>query len=113
MPRRSWPEAYEAAAKFVLENQHKRSIDDDVMHLKMLMPWIGSFKLDRIHKGSLEPWIMQRRSDGKAVGTINHGLKIVRRILNLSAGEWVDEQGLTWSPAKLTQKNESRTKTAA
>ena len=24
----------EAAAKFVLENQHKRSIDDDVMHLK-------------------------------------------------------------------------------
>ena len=28
----------EAAAKFVIENQHKRSIDDDLMHLKMLMP---------------------------------------------------------------------------
>ena len=31
----------QAAAKFVRENQHKRSIDDDVMHLKLLMPWIG------------------------------------------------------------------------
>lgn len=30
------------------------------------------------------------------MGTINHGLQIVRRILNLAAGEWVDDQGLTW-----------------
>ena len=66
----------------MLENQHKRSIDDDLMHLKMLMPWFGSFKLDRIHKGSLEPWI--------------DGLKIVWRVLNLAAGEWVGKQGLTW-----------------
>ena len=29
-------------------------------------------------------------------GTINHGLQIVRHILNLAAGEWVDNQGLTW-----------------
>ena len=28
----------QAAAKFVLENQHKRSIDDDVSQLKDLMP---------------------------------------------------------------------------
>lgn len=27
---------------------------------------------------------------------VNHGLQVVRRILNLAAGEWVDEQGLTW-----------------
>ena len=32
----------QAAAKFVLENQHKRSIGDDVSRLKGLMPWIGS-----------------------------------------------------------------------
>lgn len=30
------------------------------------------------------------------MGTINHGLKIVRRILNLAASDWVDENGLTW-----------------
>ena len=28
--------------------------------------------------------------------TINHGLKVVRRICNLAASEWMDEYGLTW-----------------
>jgi integrase len=86
----------EAAAKFVLDNQHKRSIGDDVMHLKQLMPWVGDIPIDRIHRGTLVPWIENRQRQGKAIGTINHGLKVVRRILNLAAGEWVDEQGLTW-----------------
>ena len=89
----------QAAAKFVLENQHKRSIGDDVRHLKMLLPLIGRAALDRIHLGTLQPWIANRRADKKAVGTINHGLKVVRRILNLAAAEWVDENGLTWLPA--------------
>jgi integrase len=95
-PSRSFEEA---AAKFVLENQHKRSLDDDILQLKLLMPWIGREPVDRLHLGTLQPWIVHRRCEGKAVGTINHGLKIVRRILNLAASEWVDEQGLTWLPA--------------
>lgn len=28
--------------------------------------------------------------------TINHALQVVRHILNLAAGEWLDEHGLTW-----------------
>lgn len=86
----------QAAAKYVLENQHKRSISSDIGRLKLLMPWIVQVALDRLHRGSLEPWIQQRRKEGAAVGTINHGLKVVRRILNLAASEWVDEHGLTW-----------------
>jgi integrase len=86
----------QASAKFVLENQHKRSIEDDIGRLKLLMPWIGQQPLDRIHRGTLEPWIEHCRKEGLAVGTINHGLKVVRRILNLAAGEWVDDNGLTW-----------------
>jgi len=86
----------QAAAKFVLEHQHKRSIADDIGRLKGLMPWIGGIPLDRIHGGTLQPWIERRRRDGVATGTINQGLQVVRRILNLAAGEWVDEQGLTW-----------------
>lgn len=95
----------EAAAKFVLENQHKRSIDDDVMHLKQLIPWIGAVPVDKIHGGTLTPWVQHRQRQGRAVGTINHGLKIVRRVLNLAAGDWVDEQGLTWlhSAPKIKQ----------
>jgi integrase len=86
----------EAAARFVLANQHKRSLDDDILQLKLLMPWIGRESLDRVHLGTLQPWIEHRRREGKATGTINHGLRIARRILNLAASEWVDEQGLTW-----------------
>lgn len=51
----------QAAAKFVLENQHKRSTDDDVRLLKGLMPWIGSVPIDKVHMGTLQPWIADRR----------------------------------------------------
>ena len=86
----------QAAAKFVLENQHKRSIASDIVQLRLLMPWIGSVPIDRINGGVMRPWVDWRRKEGKSAGTVNHGLKIVRRILNLSASEWFDEHGLTW-----------------
>jgi hypothetical protein len=65
-PSRSFEQA---AAKFVIENQHKRSIDDDAGRLKGLMPWIGQLPLDRIHMGSLQPWIELRRG-GKLPGSL-------------------------------------------
>ena len=86
----------QAAAKYVLENEHKRSLRDDVSRLKSLVPAIGSAPLDRLHTGTLQPWIAGRRKDGVTAGTINHGLRVVRRILNLAAQEWIDENGLTW-----------------
>ncbi|MDX2156938.1 MAG: hypothetical protein SFW09_10570 [Hyphomicrobiaceae bacterium] len=52
--------------------------------------------LDRIQLGTFQSWIEKRRQAGKATGNINDGLKVVRRILNLAATEWVDEHGLTW-----------------
>ena len=93
----------QAAAKFVLENQHKRSISDDVSRLKGLMPWIGRIPLDKIHIGAMQPWISHKHRSGSAVGTINHGVQIVRRILNLAASEWMAEEGLTWlhAPPKM------------
>ena len=86
----------QAAAKFVLENQHKRSLITDLVQLKHLMPWIGAAALDRINIGTLQPWVQKRRAAGMSPGTINHGLKIVRRILNLAASEWFDEHDMTW-----------------
>jgi integrase len=86
----------QAAAKYLLENQHKRSLDDDIGRLKGLLPCIGQVPLQHLHRGTLEPWVERRRKEGAAVGTINHGLKVVRRIVNLAATEWIDEHGLTW-----------------
>lgn len=86
----------QAAAKFVLENDHKRSLGDDISRLKTLMPSIGHIALDKLHSGTLQPWLVERKKAGVAAGTINHGLKVVRRILNLAAQEWRDDNGLTW-----------------
>jgi integrase len=93
----------QAAAKYVLEHQHKRSLRDDISRLKSLMPWIGRVPLNKLHMGVLVPWIDDRRRTQTAVGTINQGLQIVRRILNLAASEWMDDQGLTWilAPPKI------------
>ena len=100
-PRRTFEQA---AAKFVLENQYKRSLASDIVQLRLLMPSIGSMPLDRLHVGILQTWVQARRRAGKAVSTINHGLKIVRRILKLAATEWIDEHGLTWLMSAPTIK---------
>src|SRR3990167_2514722 len=60
------------------------------------MPHIGHLHLGAIHMGTLESFIAASEAKGNKIATINHGLKVVRRILNLAMTEWVDENGLTW-----------------
>ncbi len=84
-----------AATKFLEENQHKRSIGDDAMHLAMLDPFIGDVALRLVHQGTLQQFIDKRRADGVKTSTINQSLAVVRHILNL-ATEWKDERGITW-----------------
>jgi hypothetical protein len=85
----------EAATKFLNENQHKSSIKDDAGRLKFLIPFIGSLPIESVHMGTLQPFIDSRRNAGIKTRTINHGLQVVRHILNLASSEWVDEYGLT------------------
>lgn len=86
----------DAATKFLTENLHKRSIADDASRLKYLDQYIGHIPLDSLHMGTLQAFIDARKKEGKKSKTINHGLKVVRRILNLAADTWQDEFGLTW-----------------
>jgi integrase len=79
-----------------MENQHKRSLRADAGRLKLLVEYIGNMTLESIHIGSLQAFIDARRKEGVKTRTINHGLKIVRRIFNLASSEWMDEYGLTW-----------------
>lgn len=92
-PKRTFKEA---AVKYVKENQHKDSIETDISKLRAVAPYVNDMLLDRIHMGSLQYYIEARKQDGVKTRTINHGLKIIRRIVNLAAGEWIDENGLTW-----------------
>ncbi|MCK4870901.1 MAG: tyrosine-type recombinase/integrase [Gammaproteobacteria bacterium] len=86
----------EATVRYLKEHQHKASIDSDAGRIRSLDKYIGNKSLDTIHMGVMQPYIEARRKDGIKTRTINHGLKIVRRILNLAANEWLDEHGLSW-----------------
>ena len=86
----------QAALKFLNENQHKASLRTDARLLKQLDPFIGDLALTAIHHGNLESYIKARKSAGVKNRTINYGLQVVRRILNLAAQEWLDENGLSW-----------------
>lgn len=68
----------------------------DTAQLKMLDGYIGNLSLESIHMGALQPYIAARKLEGIKTQTINHALQVIRHVLNLAAGEWIDEYGLTW-----------------
>ena len=88
----------EAAAKFLAENQHKRSLERDRRALAVLDPFIGTLSLQRVHHDTLAPYVRSRLCNGKSPGTVNRDLAVVRRILNLSARLWRDETDRPWLP---------------
>lgn len=86
----------QAALKFLNENQSKASLHTHARLVKQLDPFIGHLPLNAIHQASLETYIQSRKLDGVKNRTINYGLQVVRRILNLAAKEWRDENSLSW-----------------
>jgi integrase len=94
----------DAGERYLRENQHKRRIYIDELHLKQLDPFIGDLDLRMVHMGTLQDFIEARRAQGRKTKTINLALATVRRILNVAASEWLDEYGLTWldRPPKIT-----------
>lgn len=86
----------QAAARYLELYQNKQSIVSDVYHLKPIMPFIGKLKLGQIHNETLKPFIEARKKAGRKNKTVNLSLEKVRRILNLCARDWRDENGHTW-----------------
>ncbi len=64
--------------------------------MKALLPVIGDLPLRQIHDGTLAPYVSKLLAKGRIKKTVNNGLEVVRRILNLAARKWRDEYGLTW-----------------
>lgn len=89
----------EAATKYLVENQHKANIDREATLLNQLDKCVGDLLLETIHMGSLQAYIESRRKEKVKTRTINYGLQVVHQLLNLAAGKWIDEHGLTWLAA--------------
>ncbi len=86
----------EAATRYLEENMHLATIDKCAHHLKQFDPYIGDLALHQVHMGTLQPFITAKKQLGRKNKSINLALSVVRRILNLSARLWRDENGITW-----------------
>ena len=86
----------EAAIRYLEENMHLATIKNCAHHLKQFDPYIGDLALHQVHMGTLQPFITARQKLGRKNKSINLALSVVRRILNLSARLWRDENGITW-----------------
>jgi integrase len=83
------------AAKYLLENEEKLSIQTEATLLEAIMPFIGHLNLEQIHDDTLQSFIKARKEAGRKNKTVNASLGVVRHILNLSARKWRDDQGRT------------------
>ncbi len=75
----------EAGEQYLRENQHKRRLYIDELHLKQLDPFIGDLDLRLVHMGTLQDFIEARRAQGRQTKTINLALGTVRHLLNQAA----------------------------
>jgi integrase len=85
----------EAAIRY-LDEYEKKSLTKDAWALKRIDSFIGDLYLENVHMGTLRPYIEYGRKQGWKSRTINMPMEVVRHILNLASGEWLDENGLTW-----------------
>ncbi len=85
----------------MLLQEDRRNIKDDVLHLDYLVKYLGKEPLHKLHPRhpDIQRFISDRQSAGCKCNTINRTLERLRRMLNLAATEWVDDQGLTWLAA--------------
>lgn len=86
----------EAAAYYLLKHQDKASLVSETYHLQSVMPTVGHLPINQVHDRTLAPHVERRLAAGRKHKTINLELGIVRRILNLCATSWRDENGNTW-----------------
>jgi integrase len=89
---------FRAAATKFLKEETKRSLDRDADCLANLDAWIGGLGLDRVHQGTLQPYIEHRRRQGVKSSTVARELAVVRRILVLASRVWRDENDKPWLP---------------
>jgi len=86
----------QTAATYILKSAGKKSLTSEISKLNQIMPYIGHMPIHLINNDSLEDWIAMRVAQGRRTNTINHGLKVVRRVLNVAASKLKHDGNLTW-----------------
>lgn len=89
----------DAAARFLEEAlTRKKTADRDRISLDKLVEFMGDWPLTKIHEGSIQPFIQERRKN-VTPQTINRDLSILRVVLKHAATLWRDASGKPWLAA--------------
>ncbi len=93
----------EASCRYLQERESKPSLEDEILYLKLAMPYVGALWLDEICDETLEPLVsalkapvVTKRKDGKETvrvrknKTVNLVLGTIQQVLNSQRanGEW-------------------------
>lgn len=84
-PDYSWQDA---VSRWLNENQHKKSIEDDKMHLRWLHKHLQNAYLNEITRDWIERIAQAKEKEGVRPATINRMLEVVRAILRKAQNEW-------------------------
>ena len=101
----------QAAARYLDENQHLRSIERSAYALARIVPELGHLPLEGIHDGTVQPYVRMRLQSVSA-GTVNKELAVLKRVLSLAARSWRTEAGMTYLsvvPLLTPAQGDSRT----
>ncbi|MFT7235287.1 MAG: integrase [Methylophagaceae bacterium] len=78
----------EAVVRWFRENQDKKTIKDDVAHVKWVDPFIGEHFLDEVTRDKLDDITYAKLDTGVKPATVNRMMEVVRAILNRAYREW-------------------------
>ena len=84
-PRRTWKEA---VIRWHRENQDKKTIKDDLAHIRWVDPFIGDLYLDEVSRDRIDDITDAKLKTGVKPATVNRLLEVVRAILNKASREW-------------------------
>lgn len=102
MPRKEWQAA---AARWLEESSHKRSLIDEKTHLRWIAPFLKQLCLSDISTDVIEAIAKKKESTGVSPASVNRMLEVVRAILRKARKEW---GWLEVVPAVRMRKEESR-----
>lgn len=90
---------YDAAERYLKECAYRnvRTLDTISYHVTLVLPYIGTSRLESVHGATLQPFIDRRlKEDHASPTTVNRTLEVVRTILNRAARVWRGDDGLPW-----------------
>lgn len=78
----------DALLRWLRENQHKRSINIDKVHLRWLDKHMRHYQLNEITRDIIENVANKKEEEGVCPTTVNRVLEVVRALLRKAQNEW-------------------------